>query len=480
MENKQIEHIQNSNAIIHTLENNDIDVLDRSTLIDQIIKVIEYYADKNHSVSFSIQGSWGIGKSWIINNLAAELYNMQDINIPGGKYCVLKFNPWEYDYYNEPLMSLILSLKNQVNSEKAIFPINEEHIQMFKYSMDILSTELVAPILDLIGIVSGNPAVSFLGKFFVNKTKIIKHDLDKKTEDCKKQKRFLNPYLDLEDLMKVTITGLNKISNNKTVILLIDELDRCLPEYAIKVLERMHHITQSVNNLQIIYSIDKKQIEETVRKIFGVNANTSDYLKKFYSFSFNLSSGFLNEKFLEKYEKLFNKFDFIFTDNFDKEKAFISILSEINMREREYIIQKIELINSILNKNNEVLDIAVLYVEIFIAYCFTQKINIFNGEIHYENDNLYFTVENDTPQFEKSAFISKFFDGLVQSHNVKHELHGYDGFYKANIEYVVFNLLNNCINIQLPEYSIAWETDFYTNGAGVLNNFVKLYKDIEM
>ena len=177
MENKQIEHIENSNAIIHTLESNDIDVLDRSTLIDQIIKVIEYYADKNHSVSFSIQGSWGIGKSWIINNLAAELYNMQDINIPGGKYCVLKFNPWEYDYYNEPLISLILSLKNQVNSEKAIFPINEEHIQMFKYSMDILSTELVAPILDLIGIVSGHPAVSFLVKFFVNKTKKIKHDL---------------------------------------------------------------------------------------------------------------------------------------------------------------------------------------------------------------------------------------------------------------------------------------------------------------
>ncbi|MDD7698435.1 MAG: hypothetical protein PUJ61_03640 [Spirochaetia bacterium] len=64
-----------------------------------------------------------------------------------------------------------MSLKNQVNSEKAIFLINEEHIQMFKYSMDILSTGLVAPILDLIGIVSGNPAVSFLGKFFVNKTK---------------------------------------------------------------------------------------------------------------------------------------------------------------------------------------------------------------------------------------------------------------------------------------------------------------------
>lgn len=459
----------------------DLDLLNRGNDIKQILSVIEQLSNRNDTtVSFAIEGDWGCGKTWLINNLAAELYNMQDIDIPGGKYCVLKFNPWEYDYYNEPLLSLILSLKNQVNSENAVFPINEEHIQMFKYSMDILFNELVAPVLDLIGIVSGNPAVPLFGKFLFYKTKKIKKYLDKKAEENKKLKRYINPYIDLEELMRKIVKGLNEISKTKTVILLIDELDRCLPEYAIKVLERMHHITQNVKNLQVIYSVDKNQIKETIRKIYGQKVNTSDYLKKFYSFSFNLSSGFLNEKFLQKYEKLFNKFDCIFTDNFDKEKAFISILSEINMREREYIIQKIELINSILNKNNEVLDIAVLYVEIFIAYCFTKKINIFNGEIHYENDNLYFTVENDTPQFVKSAFISKFFDGLVQSHNVKHELHGYDGFYKANIEYVVFNLLNNCINIQLPEYSIAWETEFYTNGAGLLNNFVKLYKDIDM
>ena len=480
MSNNQINNITNTNAVIVTEENNDIDVLDRKAFIEQIIKVIEYYADKNQSVSFSIQGSWGSGKSWIINNLAAELYNMQDLDIPKWDYCVLKFNPWEYDYYNEPLLSLILSLKNQVNSEKSIFPINEEHVQMFKNSMEILTNELVDPVLDLIGIVSGNQAVSFWGKIFFNKTKQIKRDLEKKAEDNKKQKRYINPYIDLEELMKTTVKGFNKISNNKTVILLIDELDRCLPEYAIKVLERMHHITQNVKKLQVIYSVDKNQIKETVRKIYGQNVNTSDYLKKFYSFGFNLSSGFLNEKFIKKYEKLFNNFDFVFTDNFDKEKAFISILSEINMRERENIIKKIELINSILNKNSEVLDISILYVELFITYCFTQEINIFNSRIHYENENLYFTVKNNSPQLVKSTFISKFFDGLVQSHNVKHNLHGYDGFYKANIEYVVYNLLNNLINVQLSEYSTAWEQEFYKKSFDFLNSFIELYKSIEM
>lgn len=72
---------------------NDIDVRDRKEFVDKVIQIIEYYSNKSQSVSFSIQGDWGSGKSWIINNLAAELYNMQDINILGRKYCVLKFNP---------------------------------------------------------------------------------------------------------------------------------------------------------------------------------------------------------------------------------------------------------------------------------------------------------------------------------------------------------------------------------------------------
>lgn len=477
MENKQVNFIKNTNAFIITEKNNNIDILDRKSFIEQIIKVIEHYADKKQSASFSIQGSWGSGKSWIINNIVAELYNMQDIDISGGKYCVLKFNPWEYDYYNEPLLSLILSLKNQVNSENAVFPINEEHIQMFKYSMDILSTELVAPVLDLIGIVSGNPAVPLFGKFLFYKTKKIKKYLDKKAEENKKLKRYINPYIDLEELMRKIVKGLNEISKTKTVILLIDELDRCLPEYAIKVLERMHHITQNVQNFQIIYSIDKGQIEETVRKIFGVNANTSDYLKKFYSFSFNLSSGFLNEKFLEKYEKLFNKFDFIFTDNFDIEIAFSSILPEITMRERENIIEKITLINNMLNTKNEVQDISILYVELLLAFCTYFDLDIYQISPFYSNENNSIII---SPSINNSELLYSYLKKLGLCHSVNHKMHEYDGFYVATIENVICNLLKNLGEQKVQTYSIAWEQEFYNESFKFLNNFIQLYNDVEL
>ena len=144
---------------------------------------------------------------------------MQDLDVAGGKYCVLKFNPWEYDYYNEPLLSLILSLKNQVKAETSFFNINDDHIKMFKDSMKILAEDLVEPALDCIGIATANPSVSFFGKLFYKKTKLIKNELDKKNDEDKSQKRHLNPYIDLEEVMIKVTEGLNKISKDKTVIL---------------------------------------------------------------------------------------------------------------------------------------------------------------------------------------------------------------------------------------------------------------------
>ena len=41
-------------------------------------------------------------------------------------------------------------------------------------------------------------------------------------------------------------------AKDKTIIFVVDELDRCLPEYSIKVLERLHHVFEKTSNIQVI------------------------------------------------------------------------------------------------------------------------------------------------------------------------------------------------------------------------------------
>lgn len=457
------------------MTNTFIDLLNREEDLKKIINVIETLStNKENFNSYAIEGNWGCGKSWLINRLAAELYDMQDLDVAGGKYCVLKFNPWEYDYYNEPLLSLILSLKNQVKAETSIFNIRDDHIKMFKDSMKILADELVDPVLDSISIATANPFVSIVGKLFIKKTKQFKTDLDKKSDEYKTQKRHLNPYIDLEEVMKKVTEGLNKISKDKTVILLVDELDRCIPNYAIKVLERMHHITANVKNIQIIYSIDRNQLDETIRKVYGQQVDVKNYLKKFFSISFKLEAGNLSNEFINQHKSLFDKFDFTFSDNVDVSIAFNSILPDINMREREHILQKIELINKTLIKEDEILDFSILYVELFLVYCIYNNFDIYNISAFYrEEDNSIYIADHNND-------LSQYIETLYLSHSVRHETHGYEGYYNATFENVFYNLWKNLQKQELPSYLISWEQDFYRNSFAFLNNFIELYKDIEI
>ena len=81
----------------------------------------------------------------------------------------------------------------------------------------------------------------------------------------------------------------NYCSKNKT-ILLTDELDRCLPEYQIKVLEAIYHLLD-VPNLIVVIALDKEQLENSIQAKFGKTTNTHGYLAKFIQYEVDLPEG---------------------------------------------------------------------------------------------------------------------------------------------------------------------------------------------
>ena len=75
---------------------------------------------------------------------------------------------------------------------------------------------------------------------------------------------------------------LKRMSEIKTVVIVVDELDRCMPEYAIKVLERLHHLFEGIPNTIVIMAVDSKQLENSVKKSLEMQLNAGRYLRKFY------------------------------------------------------------------------------------------------------------------------------------------------------------------------------------------------------
>jgi predicted KAP-like P-loop ATPase len=61
---------------------------------------------------------------------------------------------------------------------------------------------------------------------------------------------------------------------------MVDELDRCRPDYAIRVLERIKHFFD-ISGIVFIIGMDRNQLCHSICGLYGERFNSSEYLKKF-------------------------------------------------------------------------------------------------------------------------------------------------------------------------------------------------------
>ena len=143
---------------------------------------------------------------------------------------------------------------------------------------------------------------------------------------------------------------------NRGIILMIDELDRCLPDYAIKVLERLHHICFGTRII-LITAVNKKELSGSIAKAFGqINSDNKDsfaehYLQKFIDFTIHLNNGLFAEpdiSFLNGLEQQFDD-DSVF-DNNEFNFCCRQILSGIPMRNIKQIVKKIGIFHPLVEK----------------------------------------------------------------------------------------------------------------------------------
>lgn len=64
------------------------------------------------------------------------------------------------------------------------------------------------------------------------------------------------------------------------VVIIIDELDRCRPTYAIELLEVVKHLF-SIPGIVFLLGIDRAQLSASARAVFGQDTDTDGYLRRF-------------------------------------------------------------------------------------------------------------------------------------------------------------------------------------------------------
>ena len=248
--------------IIDLLEKNP---LDRNKYLTSILGILK---SMNFGTILCLDGEWGTGKTVFCKQLEYILNADDVIKFPitagnpnkrfYGDYIAMYFNAWENDLYPNPLNSLIRGLIDKLAL------LNPE----FKTSEDVM--EKAVKVLEIIsncglGVISG-------GAITTEEIKKLSSDKD----------FFDDTFANLSRQKDKVSELLNIFTKEKKIVIILDELDRCKPLYAVEVLEVMKHFFVH-ERVTFLVSCNKRELACTVKGMYGQDFDGFKYLDRFFA-----------------------------------------------------------------------------------------------------------------------------------------------------------------------------------------------------
>lgn len=265
-----------------------IDRLDRNKNLRAMMK---FLATIDGQFVMNLDDSWGAGKTVFLKQLEyIANHKEHDESIEGissdeivdfkEHIEVVYYNAWEHDLYNTPLESLLYNLLMYFAN------IDNEKMQGEKVRKDVTK---VLKNMGMIGIgmtikqIAGG-IIEFMEEACTEKNPVSTiTSIDKKRE-------LIN------ELVGILLEG-----SDKRILIIIDELDRCKPTYAVEMLEIIKHFFNE-SNIIFMFGSNKKELSETIKKQYGNNFDGFKYLNRFFDFEFKLPKVDLKKYIETKYQ----------------------------------------------------------------------------------------------------------------------------------------------------------------------------------
>lgn len=250
------------------------DEFNRKPIAEKIITLLESDIDVSPLL---IDGDWGTGKS----EFCQKLINLMDKE----KYHLVYVDAFKTDYMEEPLLALLAEIiKTCTLGEKT-----EKQVERQKELIKALASAAKFGVKTVL-----KAGVNFLLKQNVEELseewkgaveEPIK-ELAEKTIEATTE-ALLKEQVEAERNIKALQDCLKEIAKDKPIIIFIDELDRCRPDYAIDMLEIIKHVFE-IDKIKIVLVANMKVIRLAVDHRYGHGVNSYSYLDKFIKFRITL------------------------------------------------------------------------------------------------------------------------------------------------------------------------------------------------
>ncbi|MBW8330714.1 MAG: KAP family NTPase [Prolixibacteraceae bacterium] len=255
--------------------------LGREQYANILTSLVGSYAD---GFVLAINNEWGTGKTTFVKMWQQQLNNQG--------FKTLYFNAWENDFENGALAALMSELSTlQERGTKSLFKkVLAKGAILTKSAIPILLKAAASKYLDK----------EVLKELFEGMADNANELLQTQIQEYTSKKEGLKEFrTSLEEFVK-------KSTEDKPIVFIIDELDRCRPDYAVDVLEKVKHFF-GVPGIVFVLSIDKVQLGHAVRGVYGSESlNADEYLRRFIDLEYAIPEP--STEMFCKY--LFEYFDF--------------------------------------------------------------------------------------------------------------------------------------------------------------------------
>lgn len=271
-----------------------------------------------------IFGDWGSGKTSLMRTLEEKIKNDGD----GFPAKTIWFNAWKYDKEEAIWRALLMRILEELKPAKGEKKTEEESkrddelITKLKDLQNSLYKDVHREDLGEFTFDIGKAGKGFLklGIEMLPYIRDIPQLIDKGQKDAlttlseavarKKIKTSIDKVQDMEQFQEKFQMIIDEyyLKNRKRAVIFIDDLDRCIPEKAIEVLEAIK-LFLDVTGCIFVLGIDRRVISQGVKVKYrdfiktegGIPINGDEYLEKIIQLSFNLPP--ILDKNLQKFIK---------------------------------------------------------------------------------------------------------------------------------------------------------------------------------
>ena len=248
----------------------DFDLLDRKDHGEGLLNLVKNYSkfqdELQNDFVISLNGNWGEGKTVFVK-MWQELLNESSIQN-------IYIDAFANDYVDDAFMVVASAIDQHIKGLDLASKLKNDFKDKAKdlaLALLPLSVRIASMgILKDTDLEDCSKAISQIGE------QATKHLVGEKLKSLANEQNLIEEFKD--SLRELVAT--NKEGANSPLVIIIDELDRCRPDFALQLLEKIKHIF-SVKGVIFVLVMNKDQMECCIKSVYGQDIDAKTYLQKF-------------------------------------------------------------------------------------------------------------------------------------------------------------------------------------------------------